>query len=100
MARKRSAVWTPVPLGSFPDETRKATGVWVAQSARTGPAHCKLQLEIFRNSSSPSWAGEGAVVAAVVYDKRTGDRIPLSVAARYSESDPAVLTGGCPNCPD
>jgi hypothetical protein len=33
-------------------------------------------------------------------DKRTDDRIPLNVAARYSESDPAVLTGGCPNCPD
>jgi len=92
--------WTPTPLGHFPHETKKATGVWVAQGPRTGPAHCELQLKVYRNSSSPSWAGKGAVVAAVVYDKRTGDRIPLIVAARYLVSDPAVLTGGCPSCPD
>jgi hypothetical protein len=92
--------WTPTPLGSFPHRTKTATGVWVAESARTGPAHCTLQVQFFRNSSSPSWAGKGAVVAAVVWDKRTGDLLPLSVSARYSESDPAVMTGGCPSCPD
>jgi len=95
--------WTPTPLLSFPHETKKATGVWVPQGP-SGPAHCQLQLQlqlqVYRNSSSRSWAGEGAVVAAVVHDKRTGDRIPLIVAARDSESDPAVLTGGCPSCPD
>lgn len=99
-SRCHKCSWTPVPLGSFPDETMKATGVWVPQSPRTGPAHCELRLEVYRNSTSPSWAGDGAVVAAVVYDKRTGKTLPVVVAARYSELDPGVLSGGCPNCPN
>lgn len=92
--------WTPIPLNHFPHATKKATGIWVPQHPHAGPAHCELKLEVYRNSSSPSWAGAGGTVAAVVYDKRTGDTLPLSVAARYLVSDPAVLTGGCPNCPD
>jgi hypothetical protein len=92
--------WTPIPLYHFPQRAKRATGVWVRASSHTGPAHCKLQLAFHRNSSSPSWAGKGAVVAAVVYDRRTGDRLPLVVGASYSEVDPAVLNGGCPNCPD
>jgi hypothetical protein len=90
--------WTPVPLGHHPFVTKKATGIWVPESPRTGPAHCRLQVQFYRDTSNPSWSGDGGFVAAVVYDKRTGERFPLSVSARYSELDPAVLNGGCPNC--
>jgi hypothetical protein len=91
--------FTPVGLGFWPVETRRATGVWLPASPLTGPAHCKLEVHVFRDTSSPAWKGDGAYIAAAVFDKRTGKRAPVIVEARNSKSDPDLPPGGgCPDC--
>jgi hypothetical protein len=93
--------WTPVPFDTWPQAGVRATGTWVPAGLFTGPAHCELQVHVYRNTSSPIWKGNGGVVAAAVYDKRTGVKYPFTVEARNSANDPEPLGGGsCPHCSD
>ncbi len=93
--------WTPMPLVSWPQAEVKAKGTWVPAGVFTGPAHCELQLHVYRNTPDRIWEGQGGVVAAAVYDKRTGAKYRFTVEARNSANDPAPLGGGaCPHCPD
>ena len=90
--------FTPLGLVSWPTERVKAVGVWVTASPLGGPAHCELRASAYRDTSSPAWSGKGGVVAAVVWDRRTGAKLPVIVEARNSANDPEIVNGGCPAC--
>lgn len=92
--------WTPVGLAAWPQAETSARGVWVPAGPLTGPAHCELHADLFRNSVGPSWKGANGVVAATVFDRRTGQQVPVVVEVRRSDQDPGVTGSGCPHCPN